>query len=432
MLTPLIKKLRSGMKNNDLASKYGFPVLMWLSSRLLIFIMMFGVMPVIAKTSNIVIDKYGWWDVLFAWDSVWYYKIATSGYNYGPDVVNNQYAVAFFPLYPLLCWILMQFGLSFPVAGLLVNNLAFLGALILFYVWVSEIGGEQSARWATAALAWCPYSLYGTVIYTEGLFLLFSILALRAFDSKQYFWTGVWGSLSTATRITGMALLPAIFLSAFKERRPFKAYVSSIAVALGVVLYSLYCAFKFGDPLAFLHAQRGWRSSAGFTLDGWLFMLKQITIGAENARVGYIQNPFYPIKFAILIVSGLLLYYFRISIGQSRARYGFYILWIALWLMASDPLIQFVWIYGSLYLLWHHRSSLPLVAAIYALFSYGIALNTGLTMSVDRYIYAIVPVFIACGFLFAKYPRWGYAVMVFCGLILTFYCVRFAQDLWLA
>ncbi len=405
---------------------------MWLSSRLLIMFMMFGVMPIIAKTSNIIIDKYGWWDVLFAWDSVWYYKIATDGYNYGSDVVHNQYSVAFFPLYPLLSWILMQLGLSFPVAGLLVNNLAFLGALILFYVWVSEIGDENSARWATAALAWCPYSLYGTVIYTEGLFLLFSISALRAFDRKEYAWAGLWGALSTATRITGIALLPAFFLTAWRQRRPLLAYITSFAVALGVIFYSLYCAFKFGDALAFLHAQRGWRSSAGFTLSGWLLLLKQIVIGAKNTELGYIQDYLHPVKFAIVILSGSLLYWFRNLIGNTGTRYGFFALWIALWVEANDPLIQIVWIFGSLYLLWHYRSSLPLVAAIYGFFSYAIALNTGLTMSVDRYVYAIAPVFIACGFLFAKYPRWGYAIIAFCSFILTLYCIRFAQDLWLA
>jgi Gpi18-like mannosyltransferase len=427
------KKFASLIENNHLVHSYWwFPVLMWLSSRLVILIMMFGVMPIIAKTSNIVIDKYGWWDVLFAWDSVWYYKIATSGYNYGADVVNTEYAVAFFPLYPLLSWILMQLGLSFPVAGLLINNLAFLGALIIFYVWVKEIGGENSARWATAALAWCPYSLYGTVIYTEGLFLLFSISALRAFDKKQYVWAGLWGALSTATRITGIALIIAFFLTAWKQRRPLAGYIASFAVAGGVLLYSLYCAMKFGDALAFVHAQRAWRSSTGFAWQGWLFMLKQIVIGSKNAQLGYIQDIWYPVLFAIVIVSSLLLWRFKTLLGNNLTRYGFFVLSIVLWMMAKDPLIQIVWIFVPLYLLWHFRSSLPLVASVYSCFSYGIALNTGLTLSVDRYVYAIAPVFITCGFLFVKYPRWGYGVIAFCGLILTFYCVRFAQDLWLA
>jgi Gpi18-like mannosyltransferase len=421
--------------------KYWFPALMWLLSRLVILGVMFIVMPIVAKTSNIVINKYGWWDVLFAWDSIWYYKIATSGYSFGLDFDKTEYAVAFFPLYPLSIWILMQVGIPFPVGGLLINNLAFLAALIVMYSWVESRHGTNPARWATAALAWCPYSLYGAVIYTEGLFFLFSISALRAFDNKQYFWAGLWSALSTATRITGIALLPAFLISAWKQRDSIKAYFASFAVAGGIMVYSLYCLIKFGDALAFLHAQRAWRSSTGFALAGWWSMLMQVVIGAKNVEVGYIQDIWYPIGFAIVVISACLLLHFRLQLSK-RMRYGFFLLWVLLWLMSrqelpsnpfsSEPLIKLVLIFGSLYLSWLYRSQIPFVAAVYGFFSFAIALNTGLTASVERYVYAIAPVFFAWGLLFAKYPRWGYAVIVFCGLILASYCVRFAQDLWLA
>ncbi len=417
--------------------KYWFPTLMWLSSRLVILVVMFVIMPIVAKTSNLVINKYGWWDVLFAWDSIWYYKIATSGYNFGLDFDKTEYAVAFFPLYPFSIWILMQVGIPFPVGGLLINNLAFLAALIVMYTWVEERHGTNPARWTAAFLAWCPYSLYGTVIYTEGLFFLFSISALRAFDNKQYVWAGLWGSLSTATRITGIALLPAFLISAWKQNRPIKAYLASFAVASGVMLYSLYCLIKFGDALAFLHAQQAWRDSTGFAFAGWWLMCMQVVIGSKNAAVGYIQDIRYPIGFAMVIISTYSLWYFR-----RQGNYVFFALWIVLWLMSrqeipgnpfsSEPLIKLVVIFGGLYILWLYRRQIPFVASIYGFFSFAIALNTGLTASVERYVYAIAPVFFASGLLFAKYPRWGYAVMGFCSLILAMYCVRFARDLWLA
>jgi Gpi18-like mannosyltransferase len=422
-------------------NKIGFPVLMWLISRLVILIVVFAIMPIFATASNTEINKYGWWDVLFAWDSIWYYQIATSGYTYGLDVTKTQYGVAFFPLYPLLIWVLMQVGVQTTIAGLLINNLAFLAALIVLYVWVEELYGKKTAYWATAAMAWCPYSLYGTVMYTEGLFFLFSISALRAFDKKEYFWAGFWGALSSATRITGITLLPTFFLSAWKERRSIAAYIASFAVPIGIVLYSLYCLFKFGDATAFLNAQRGWRTSTGFAGAGWWQMLMQIAIGAKNVELGYIQDPEHPILFAIVVVCGCLLWYFRNKIANTWVRYGFFILWVLLWLIAGDPLvrntmgdtlIQIVTIFGGLYLICRSWKQLPLVAALYSFFSFGIALNTGLTLSVERYVYAIAPVFIVCGLLFGKYPRWGYAVIAFGGLILGLFSVRFAQNLWLA
>ncbi len=413
---------------------------MWLLSRLLIIVVMFIIMPIVAKTSNIVVDKYGWWDVVFAWDSIWYYKIATSGYNFGLDFDKTEYAVAFFPLYPLLIWILMQVGIPFAVGGLLVNNLAFLAALIVMYAWVESRHGTNPARWTTAALAWCPYSLYGTVIYTEGLFFLFSISALRAFDNKKYVWAGFWGSLSTATRITGIALLPAFLITAWKQRSPIKAYLASFAVAGGVMLYSFYCLIKFGDALAFLHAQRAWRDSTGFAFAGWWLMCMQVVIGKQNAAVGYIQDIWYPIGFTMVVISACSLCYFRLQ--GHVIQYGFFALWVVLWLMSrqeipgnpfsSEPLIKLALVFGGLYLLWLYRTQIPFVATVYGFFSFAIALNTGLTASVERYVYAIAPVFFASGLLFAKYPRWGYAVMTFCGLILALYCVRFAQDFWLS
>jgi Gpi18-like mannosyltransferase len=96
----------------------------------------------------------------------------------------------------------------FEVAGTLVN-ICFLGAIIIVYLWVEEHHGKSAARWSSAVLAWCPFSLFGTVIYTEGLFLLLSTAALRAFDKKQYFWLALCGALATATRPTGIALIPA-------------------------------------------------------------------------------------------------------------------------------------------------------------------------------------------------------------------------------
>jgi Gpi18-like mannosyltransferase len=412
--------------------KIWFPALMWLLSRLIIIAVMFVIMPIATKTSDTIINKYGWWDVLFAWDSVWYYNIATTGYNYGLDFTKTQYSVAFFPLYPLSIWALTKVGIPTVVAGLLINNLAFFLALIVLYSWVEERYDQNSARWATATMAWCPYSIYGTVMYTEGLFFLFSISALRAFDQKKYFWAGFWGALSSATRITGITLLPAFFLAAWKQKRPIAAYIASFAVATGVSIYALYCLIKFGDALAFLNAQKGWRTSAGFAWQGWWYMLMQVIIGGRNAAVGYIKDPWYLTQFIIVVVCGLLLLRFRQKLGTDKVRYGFFILWFVLWLMAGESLIKIVLIFGGLCLLGYYRSSIPLVAVIYGFFSYGIALNTGLTASVERYVYAIAPLFLASSFVFAKYPRWGYAVMAFGGLILALFSVRFAQNLWLA
>ncbi len=73
---------------------------------------------------------------------------------------------------------LMALGMRVEVAGVLINSLAFLGALLLVYFWVEERYDTGAAKRTSAVLAWCPFSLFCTVMYTEGLFLLLTAAAL--------------------------------------------------------------------------------------------------------------------------------------------------------------------------------------------------------------------------------------------------------------
>jgi Gpi18-like mannosyltransferase len=415
-----------------------FVVAMWLLSRFVIAVTMLLIAPLFPAPANGIAATFSW-DVFTAWDSIWYHLIATSGYQTTDN--GALYSTAFFPLFPLIIRLVMNLGLPFAVAGTLINTFAFLAALIILYSWVNESYGKSAARWTTAVLAWCPYSVYGTVVYAEGLFLLCSISALRAFDKRQYIWTVFWGGLATATRVTGITLIPAFLFVSWKERRGLKAYVASLSVGSGLLLYNLYCQIKFGDALAFLHAQKGWRSSVGFDWQGWRKMLMQIVVGSTNAN-GSIQDPLHPLLFIIIIGSSYFLWRFRGKLSATKVRYGFYVLWILLWLLTrnqlpndpftSEPLIKILIIFGGVYLLWFSRNKIPLVAVLYGFFSYALILNTGLTASVERYAYGIVSLSFAFGLLLARYPRWGYAIMGFFAIILATFAVRFSQELWLA
>lgn len=406
-----------------------FAVAMWLLSRLIIAVAMLLIAPSLPAPPGGIAPTVGW-GVFSAWDSVFYEKIATSGYEYAPD--RKEYLVAFFPLFPLLIRGVMNLGLPFEVAGTLVNNFAFLGALIVLYAWIEEQHGINPARWVTAVLAWCPLSLFGTVIYTEGLYLLFSTAALRAFTKQQYGWVALWGAIATATRPTGMALIPAFVIVAWREHRGAIAYAATLAAGGGLLLFSLYCAIRFGEPLLFLHAQQAWRSSLGFDWLGWWKMLMQIAVGTTNWKYGSIKDPWHPLLFAIILSSSYLFWRFRKQVGTVKLSYAFAFLWLLLWLLAGDPLINVVTSFGGGYLLWHLRAHLGLVTVIYGFCALGLLLASGSTISLSRIAYGIVSLAIALGVLFTRYPRWGYAVMVFFAMLLTSFSVRFAQHQWVA
>jgi Gpi18-like mannosyltransferase len=413
--------------NDDLL----FILAMWLSSRMVILIAMLIIAPLLPTPSHGVPATFSW-DVFSAWDSVWYEKIVTHGYDFARDV-KQIHTVAFFPLLPLLSSLLMSWGIPFKIAGTFINNTAFLSALILLYFWSKELHGQTTAKWVTSTLVWCPYSLYGTVIYTEGLFLLCTTAALISFEKKRYFQTAFWGALSTATRVPGLALIPAFLFVSWQEKRGIKSYIASLSVGLGILLYSLFCYIKFGDPLAFIHAQKAWRGDAmGFAWAGWWRLLMQVTIGFSNWKVGYIQDFLHPILFLTIVLLVYLLWRFRSNLGENKFRYGLYFLWLFLWLLTGDELLIATMVFGGIYLLWLFRAQIPLITCVYGFCSYLLILNTGIIASAERYAYGIVTLSMIFGLLFARYSRWGYPIICFFGILLIHFSIRFARDLWVA
>ncbi len=362
-----------------------FVLAMWLLSRLSIITVMHliasAIIPDAVPSDPNFVEKLGW-ARFTGWDSSWYQKIATTGYEYADDL--KQHSVAFFPLYPLVTRGLMSLGIPFATAATIVNNLAFLGALLVLYNWVKERQTVNTAKWATAVLAWCPFSLFGTVAYTEGMFLLLSTAALQAFDKKQYIKAGILGALTTATRITGVPLIPAFLLVAWK-RRSTLAYGAGIAASVGLLAYMLYCAVQFGEPLAFVRAQRGWQAWNGKGWEGWINLFTQELILRKGASTAF---------FAVT---------------------------------------KIVMFFGGGYILWRMRSHLPRVAVIYGFCSLAMLFSSGSVVnSVNRYSYGIVSLSFALGVLLSRYPRWGYATMGIFALLSVYFSLRFSWGLWVA
>ena len=202
-----------------------FPASMWLVSRIFIWTAMLLIAPNLPALQDGITPHFGW-GIFDAWDSVHYRAISTEGYEFIDD--GKQHNLAFFPLFPVSIFIFMKLGFPFELAGLIINNLAFLGTLYFLYSWVKKQCGISAAHWTIAVMACCPMSLFTGIIYTEGLYLLLSTMALRAFDQKQYVWTAICGAMATATRPTGMALISAFLITAWKKNKPPIAYIAGL------------------------------------------------------------------------------------------------------------------------------------------------------------------------------------------------------------
>jgi len=188
----------------------------------------------------------------------------------------------------------------------------------------------------------------------------------------EYIWAAFWGALTTATRGPGVALIPTFLLTAWREKRPPLAYAAGLASAIGFFSFSLYCAIRFGDALAFVHVQKGW------VQPGWFEILSKALKG-ERSNISRI-----------------------------------------------------VTIFGSGYLLWFFRKKLSMVLLTYGFFSLALLVSSGVLLSINRFAYAILPMSISMGLLAAAKPRWGYGLMGLFGVFLLYVSVKFASWEWVA
>lgn len=362
---------------------FTYVLLMWLASRIVIVVAMQLIAPLLplqpANIPDIIKPVFNFtptpgFELFSHWDGDWYEKIATEGYQYDSQS-SQQQSIAFFPLFPLLVRGLMLLGLPFSFAAFLINNFAFLGATYFLFRWAAEQHGARVARWAVAVLVWFPYSIYGTVAYTESLFLLCTTGSLWAFEQKQYRWTAFWAALATACRPPGIALVIALLLAAWKEKRPLQAYAAALTGLAGILAFALYCGIQFNDPLAFHKAQQAWDS--------------------EN----------------------LISLFQRVVLGMRPSL---------------DIAIRLIVLAGSTVLLYWYRKTLSTVAFLYGVSSLALILASGSTMSINRFAFGIVSLSLVSGLALARLPRLGLGIIGACAIGLCFFSIRFAWWRWVA
>ncbi|MEY2984874.1 MAG: hypothetical protein RLZZ568_1491 [Cyanobacteriota bacterium] len=394
-------------------------------------LVMWGLAPLLPAPPGGIQAEWGW-DVLSAWDSEHYQTIATHGYG---GTLNTELSplFAFFPLFPLIVRGGMAMGLPFSVAGGLVSAVGFGVAVVIVDRWVTEDYGPTAARWAVAVLCWFPLSLFASVTYTEGLFLGLSSLTLYQFQHERYRQAALWGALTAATRITGLALVPALGLVVWKQRRSIAAVWAALAPLAGVGAYSLYCGVKVHNPLAFLDAQKYWQATDQmFWGQPWLKMVAQAVLGPANVTAAALVDPVYPV--IVLLIGGLAwgLRSQWVRWGETRSSACAGGLVLGGWLLGGDPVLNLAIAIGTVGLFWQVRSRLQPLAWFYSLSSLAIIFASGRTTSVERYIYGMVTFSVALGLILSQYPQRGRFLLAFFGLLFVLMSLRFAQHLWVA
>lgn len=224
----------------------------WALSRA-IFLVLSAFIPALLPDSShrlTILDRWA------TQDAYHFIQIAQRGYD-------PLWRTAYWPLFPLLMRALTPVaGGSEALAGMLIANIAFLGALAALRSLAERESGVDAARRACLYLALFPTAFYFFAPYAEPLFLLFAILSFASMRARRWWLAGIFGFLATLTKSAGMLLLVPFaieLLSAWHVRaaRWWDAvWLACIPSAAGI--FSTYLYVNYADPLAYAHSQAYW------------------------------------------------------------------------------------------------------------------------------------------------------------------------------
>ncbi|MFK7803797.1 MAG: mannosyltransferase family protein [Anaerolineae bacterium] len=212
-------------------------------------------------------------DVFARWDSKFYIDIAENGYEL---IAGKVSSVAFYPLYPLLISITDILFNNLVFSGVLVSHISFFLALIYLYRLTLLISDEGTAQRTIFYISLFPTAFFFSTIYTESVFLFFSVAAVYYGKKKEWGFASIFTLLTGVTRITGLLVIGIIILEWLKNHgwtirtiltsKAWKGLWSGIKTdwfnllliflaPLGLLSHMLFLNQHFQDPIAFWSVQ---------------------------------------------------------------------------------------------------------------------------------------------------------------------------------
>lgn len=293
-------------------------------------------------------------------DGEWYLSLAAGGY---PDVLHNpgcghevprpdwsteahcRHKFAFFPLYPLVIAALAVV-LPLPMAAFAATALiALAAAACLGAAFARRFPDRREDAPVAVALALLfPFALFFQLYFTEGLFLLLSLLAFLCAWERRYLAMLVAAALLATTRPLGV-LIVAPLLAAVLGQEPAGAgsarargLACAALVPLGIVPFAIVNHVRTGDWHYFSAASRLW----GYENEAILTNLWRNVVGKAAAFPHMAFHSFHDsqLDYATMIAFAIAL----VVMWRDRRMPRELTLWSALlWLapIASKDLMSF-------------------------------------------------------------------------------------------
>lgn len=345
---------------------------------------------------------------LYSWagfDGVHYLTIAEKGYK-GTGLIQ-----AFFPVFPLIIRV-VTLVLPLVLSGIVVGILTSLVLVITWFFFCKHFFSSKFAWLATGVLLLFPSSFFFVAVYTESLFLILVLWSFYFLDRRKWGLVMAMSAIATATRVTGVFLVPALILAVLLwdeswqgllQRlqlnkivlwtvRQLRSYWLQIFLLIfgytGLWLYMGYLSQEFQDPLYFYHVQSEFGS------------------GREER---------------IILWPQVVWRYIKILLTQSSITWQ-------LWSIIQEALVG---VFGLVILL----SSFKWIRPSWVLFALGafiLPTLTGTFSSMPRYVLVCFPLFLVLTQLLLHYPRWRWLYFVISGMLLIINTMLFIQGYWVA
>ena len=187
-----------------------------------------------------------------------YLDVAENGYN---EIVDSRYTnIVNFPVYPLsIRYLGTVFKIDYKLAGFLISNIALFISVLVFYRLVQFDFSRRTAQRSVWYLLIFPTAFFFTMVYTESLFFLLSLLVFYFALQKKWLMCGIIGFLAAATRVQGVLLFIPILWEYFHQEKKAKPNIVPLAlIPAGLASFFLYHYLRTGDLFAFLRAQQNW------------------------------------------------------------------------------------------------------------------------------------------------------------------------------
>lgn len=361
---------------------------------MLFFVTVFGLLLVTAPGNSdlhqpildVCQNVWNWWDGGF------FHDIAASGYHEPPNSAFGGFPVrtAFFPMFPFLIRIISSISrLDLSLVQLIIPFVAMGIAAIFIGLLVKKIADEKTALLTILAMLLFPFSYFFAAGYSEAVFLMlvagfFYFLLAR----KNYWYASIFAAGASATRPVGSVLALVMLISYLRndyKNKKFRDIFPFIISILGPFVYMFYLKIRFGNPLIFLEAQRGWRQSLGGNF------------------------------IASLYKSFSQIYDVSKTIGWS--------------LIFFERLSLFIAIIAGIYLLYRQRGKY-LELAVYLFISILLPLITGTFGSLNRLIIVIFPIYFAIALIGRKRPVIVSTYLMLSGALLVIWTIFYTHSIW--